>query len=616
MAVNRTDKLSQVKFDALATLANSKPTLAGRPYAFLATGHWRTELERLRANLFKAVTIEIYTASPDGTDGWSGWKAGIILTEDIRFPMPLSALVSGPWPVPATETNPLAITVGVGLRNEKQAVLNGRNYSISYSTVYKRISQISYIFPSPVDPPTTKLIYRLSMGGVQVKQSETLGNGFKFRIQIVSPAAGRLHGSIRLTAAGYKIISADHQVRWRLTGPDGGSFAITNSEAPNFNPTLGFDFQTNGNVEFSLVSDDIQTVVDQQNSPPSFQAYDNTGTTGIFFDMEFANAYRVGGIHPTQNVYRIDTEATDYLNGIQILRPDEDVPVMPPPYFEAYTVGNQAVARITVSDNTHGIFIGKTLPISQADFYQTSEKLEPTRNVKAPLNNAGFDPVKPAIFDTIPRFSVQRSTDQITKLRADAFYLDPGETNYRGEYASSTVYHANDTIHYSVASSAGYWVLSKGPSSNLPPPGGFWFRTTVGRTYDARVYYGSILRDVYVRRLPSVQGDFELPKPADECPALDVELGCIRNGAFTAFQKVTIPQGQHGLRIFPFWPVFDIWNGTAANTLCENKLIYRCTEQIDVQASLMMPQPTFGTQCIPPKLADFYNDTEALLGLL
>ncbi len=601
MPVNRADKLSQTAFNALATLANTKTSLPGRPYSFAGT-HWKTELERLRSKALEQVGINAYNGTSRA--GWI-YQGGVF----TPLPFPASAYVSGEWPIAPTSaagTTPLSIELATAWR--KTDVVGGD--LVSYFTFSQSARKVSYIFPS-ASSPSTSLLYRFEIAGIPAKNSMVTPNSIKFKIIINSPVNGRLHG---------RLFFPNALPNYTVSGPNAGDFSF--SLASSFGGVIAScDFMTKGTVEFTVNS------VGMFSSAATFFIIQPPSHETFQFDLSYSSAYQVGGIHPTQNVYRIDTEPAEYLNGISITFPDEAIPADDGFGNTYYWIGHQALSRIVVSDNTHGIFVGKTLPISSIDFYQsapsspTDPALEPTRNIKAPLKTFETTPgvisypVRPAVFDTFPRFAVQRSTDTITDLHQNAIYLDPGTTNYQDEWVPKD-YEPNDSVHYSTGAAAGYYyTVTPRAAGDVPGTAVGWIRsTTIERKYDQRVYYGSILRDVYIRRQPTLQGDFYLPKPPDECAPLAVEIGCIRNGAFVAFQTITIPDGKHAIHVFPFWPVFDIWTSEGR---CAKKLIYRCAEIVDVQASLMMPQPGFGDSTITgPKLADFFNDTEALLNLL
>ena len=91
--------------------------------------------------------------------------------------------------------------------------------------------------------------------------------------------------------------------------------------------------------------------------------------------------------------------------------------------------------------------------------------------------------------------------------------------------------------------------------------------------------------------------------PITDASEISCTIGCIRNGAFVAFQTF-----QTGATYQVLWPVFT-----------SDALVYQCSERLDIQAVAIATGNTVGigqTIAEPALVAAFVTDTEALLNLI
>jgi hypothetical protein len=110
---------------------------------------------------------------------------------------------------------------------------------------------------------------------------------------------------------------------------------------------------------------------------------------------------------------------------------------------------------------------------------------------------------------------------------------------------------------------------------------------------------GSTVAEVHVRRTLGV-GTL-----VNTRNAIPVTIGFIRSGAFAALQTVNIPAGQEGVTIYPDWINFT-----------QDSLCYQCAERVDIQAALVAPSPAPGFDnpgypSTPLPLAHFHYNTTA-----
>jgi hypothetical protein len=129
---------------------------------------------------------------------------------------------------------------------------------------------------------------------------------------------------------------------------------------------------------------------------------------------------------------------------------------------------------------------------------------------------------------------------------------------------------------------------------------------------------GMVIYDVIARRGPVSEGGSQIHMPPwdpAQMPELTVEVGCMRNGSFTVFDEIVIPEGEVEKRLepHPFWPCFT-----------PTPLAYRCDEACSVFAGVEYNLHLSGKSraelisngIIPPITAEHYNDLEAILALL
>lgn len=273
--------------------------------------------------------------------------------------------------------------------------------------------------------------------------------------------------------------------------------------------------------------------------------------TKIYWEATYNGKVEIPGIHPTKRIFKISPpNLTNWGIRREFQYPDG-------PYTVA---GNQAAITLTPSAaiKVSGYWLVKTRPVQGVDFFDSTPCLQGGRFFSAPQSgNSGISEVNPSVLSGIPRYPFQKSTETETLIPAQELF------------------------------------------ANRSSLGG------VARV-SSRVHTGASICSVYIRRLPTQQGRFWLPKPASECQELTVEIGCNRNGAFVPFQSVTIPAGQLDAQIYPLWPVFD----------GSRKLIYRCSEAVDIQAAAQSFFQGSGHGVSYPILASHYNDTEQMLDLI
>lgn len=284
---------------------------------------------------------------------------------------------------------------------------------------------------------------------------------------------------------------------------------------------------------------------------PYFTSSFLRSTTKIYWEGVFNGKVEIPGIHPTKRIFKISPpNLTNWGIRREFQYPDG-------PYVVS---GNQAAITLTPSAaiKGSGYWLVKTRPVQGVDFFDSNPCLQGGRFFSAPQSgNSGISEVNPSVLSGIPRYPFQKSTETEMLIPAQELF------------------------------------------ANRSSLGG------VARV-SSRVHAGASICSVYIRRLPTQQGRFWLPKPASECQELTVEIGCNRNGAFVPFQSVTIPAGQLDAQIYPLWPVFD----------GSRKLIYRCSEAVDIQAAAQSFFQGSGHGVSYPILASHYNDTEALLNLI
>lgn len=236
--------------------------------------------------------------------------------------------------------------------------------------------------------------------------------------------------------------------------------------------------------------------------------------------------------------------------------------------------GNQAAITITPDNPNEGVWLGKTMPVSGLYFFQ------------ALANGSGFNP-----FARFPTVGDLPSRPTVYPFIPDqpAIAWSPNACDFI-------------TPSYPVARVGEPAIVPRGADIS-----------------------GALITGVFVSRKVTANSDGLGELPTGALPALEIELGNLRSGAFQRFQTIHLPAN-----------TVSKWFDTqiVASTLVNDQtfpLYYRCAESLRIEASvqgcfaagklsgeLVAANNASGTGMIPtqPYLAPHFNDTESLLLLL
>jgi len=551
----RGNKITTEEMDYLFAVANSKATLAGKPYN---PGAWRSELERLRQNLF-------------------------------FFPGQFYA-DSGPWPVQGLATEYAGYNVVDFFFAATSDTAAAQSVDV-VNTGAMDSSDPAYLHWQPGNPWPYNLTCKIKIGGE---------GPARFR--------GRFFFSVAVGSAGFAVTASTDfpgVTGWSRVGdlwmtdpidvtvsPGVYTFQATASASP-----FRYPWVSAYNINFPAVL------------PPV--VWELTATTG--------NATAAPGIHDTLGTWRIhaspraasgnpDIEGLGF--GIYMLYQNGQWGVNPNSYRA--TVAGLWAAR-TAMISSLGNPIGY-LPWNEIDDLGvpngeiTEQKLQPYFSTQLASWPANTDVVAGAWL--VANGFWQRATNAgRTGGSSPAWPAQHGGMVQDGAVRWQALECFGVPARCVCVPCYPYKRVAAAPADS-PEAFANWNRFKLGWLNPASPIYRQFwwLRRIRLNRIWPAAADSNTHRFGASIP---VTLGCMRNGSFHPFGTFnTGAWVSHGIGTDPasdhlLWPIFD-----------KSPLVYQADEPIDVQAEIIPGIPTPGYLLDFPILADYYNDTLALLNLI
>lgn len=480
MSVERFQPITQSDFQALADLANSRTTLAGKPYNFNAMPLWWppnsvwdiwTELARLRVHIYERLQWFNYTSAYNYYH---------------EFPGKPSMLISGPFTTNAgSQGSGILQTVAVN------GIVDGEYF------IYAKIpvmAEQKYIFSRTPGEVTTLLdfggpnkIYPVILYSrdadpdpvaAQLIELKFELDDFPFDFNFVFPFTALI--SAAAPAVSTLELFGDDAADFTLTilsiSPSGGGQHVISAEITR-NTSIAEDFSFSLGVR-DTTAGTTQNIRHIDYSLNATATLTNLSTIAIPFPVLDNQSDGQSILLPSMAAIKVLPKNADendiYISGTNKL------------------CGNQAAITITPTNGSEGCWLGKTMPVSGLYFYQ------------ALANGNGFNRMArmPTVGGTATR-----------------------PTNYPGTPNQPEINWSGHACEFITPS---FPVARVG--GTIPPL----------NTGDIS---GSLITGIFISRLPIENENGILVDPVD-LPALEIEFGNLRSGTFQELLNVFLPSGE------------------------------------------------------------------------